>query len=61
MDFDGTARTAANSTIVSSASGPVIGLILDILLKSWGKVPREAWNTRLLMVRDWMEKEGYVI
>ena len=61
MVFGGTARIAANSTIVSSASGPVIRLTLDILLKRWAKVPREARSTSLSVIRDWMEKEENVI
>ena len=59
MDFGGTARTAANSIIVSSASGPVKRLIQDILLKSWAKVLSEVRSTSLSMIRDWME-ERYV-
>ena len=61
MDFGGTARIAANSIIVSSASGPVTRLILDILLKSWAKALREVRNTNLSMIRDWMEEARYVI
>ena len=52
MDFGGTAWIATISIIVSSASGAVIRLILDTLLKSWAKVLREARNTSLSMIRD---------
>ena len=61
MDFGGTAWIAASSIIVSSASGPVMRLILNIILKSWAKVLREARNTSLSIIRDWMEEERYEI